>query len=80
MAVLREVGNAEITVKNHHNGSLNPKAHFQREQTVEQVLKAPIVDWPLGVLDCCGVSDGDAAAIVTRSDMVRNFRNDPKRN
>jgi acetyl-CoA C-acetyltransferase len=68
---------AEIAVKNHHHGSLNPRAHFQNELTVEQVLKAPIVAWPLGVLDCCGVSDGAAAAIVTRSDLARKFRDDP---
>ena len=68
---------AEIAVKNHRHGSLNPRAHFQNELTVEQVLKAPIVAWPLGVLDCCGVSDGAAAAIVTRSDLARNFRKDP---
>jgi acetyl-CoA C-acetyltransferase len=68
---------AEITAKNHHNGSLNPKAHFQNKLTVEQVLKAPIVAWPLGILDCCGVSDGAAAAIVTRSDMAKDFRKDP---
>ena len=68
---------AEIAVKNHHNGSLNPKAHYQNELTIEQVLKAPIVAAPLGVLDCCGVSDGAAAAIVTRADMAKNFRDDP---
>ncbi len=68
---------AQIAVKNHHNGSLNPKAHFQNELTVEQVMKAPIIAPPLGVLDCCGVSDGAAAAIVTRSDMAREFRDDP---
>ena len=68
---------AEIAVKNHHNGSLNPKAHFQNRITVDQVLKAPIVAAPLGVLDCCGVSDGAAAAIVTRTDMAKSFRADP---
>ncbi len=68
---------AQIAVKNHHNGSLNPKAHFQNELTVEQVMKAPIIAPPLGVLDCCGVSDGAAAAIVTRGDMARKFRDDP---
>jgi len=68
---------AEIAVKNHRNGSLNPRAHFQNELTVEQVLKAPIVAWPLGVLDCCGVSDGAAAAIVTRADRAKEFRKDP---
>ena len=68
---------AQIAVKNHHHGSLNPKAHFQNRLTVEQVMKAPIIAPPLGVLDCCGVSDGAAAAIVTRADMARRFRDDP---
>ncbi|RJR48438.1 MAG: acetyl-CoA acetyltransferase [Desulfobacteraceae bacterium] len=68
---------AQIAVKNHHNGSLNPKAHFQNEITIEQVLKSPIVAAPLGVLDCCGVSDGAAAAIVTRADLAEKFRKDP---
>jgi len=68
---------AKIAVKNHHNGSMNPKAHFQNEITVEQVLRSPIVAWPLSLLDCCGVSDGAAAAIVTRADLAKNFREDP---
>jgi acetyl-CoA C-acetyltransferase len=68
---------AKIAVKNHHNGSLNPKAHFQNELTEAQVVKAPIVAWPLGLFDCCGVSDGAAAAIVTRADLAKNFRADP---
>ena len=68
---------AQITVKNHHNGSLNPKAHFQNELTVEQVVNAPIIAWPLGLFDCCGVSDGASVAVVTRADMAKNFRDDP---
>jgi acetyl-CoA C-acetyltransferase len=68
---------AEIAVKNHYNGSLNPKAHFHNILTVEQVIKAPIVAWPLGLFDCCGVSDGAAAAIVVRADMAKTFRADP---
>jgi len=68
---------AEIAVKNHHNGSLNPKAHFHNTLTVEQVTKAPIVAWPLGLYDCCGVSDGAAAAIVVRADLAKSFRKDP---
>jgi acetyl-CoA C-acetyltransferase len=68
---------AKIAVKNHHNGSLNPKAHYQNALSEEQVMKAPIVATPRGVLDCCGVSDGAAAAIVTRTDMAKSFRDDP---
>jgi acetyl-CoA C-acetyltransferase len=67
---------AKIAVKNHHNGALNPKAHFQRELTLEQALSAPIIAWPLGLFDCCGVSDGAAAAIVTRADLAKKFRDD----
>ena len=67
---------AKISVKNHHNGSLNPKAHFQRDITEEQAINAPLVAWPLGLYDACGVSDGCACAIVTRADMAKSFRDD----
>jgi acetyl-CoA C-acetyltransferase len=66
----------KISVKNHHNGSLNPKAHFQREITLDQAMSAPRISWPLGLFDACGVSDGAAAAILTRADLARNFRDD----
>ena len=68
---------AQIAVKNHYNGSLSPKAHFQREITLEQAINAPMIAYPLGLFDCCGVSDGAAAAIVTRADMAKKFRADP---
>ena len=67
----------KISVKSHKNGALNPKAHLRREITLEQVMGAPIIAWPLGLFDCCGVSDGGAAAIVVRADMVKNFKNKP---
>ncbi|MFC1798425.1 acetyl-CoA acetyltransferase [Thermodesulfobacteriota bacterium] len=68
---------AEIEVKNHYNGTLSPKAHFRKEITVDMVLKAPTVAWPLGLFDCCGVSDGAAAAILVRADRAKEFRSDP---
>jgi len=68
---------AMISAKSHRNGALNPKAHLRREVTVEQIVNAPIVAWPLGLFDCCGVSDGSAAAIVCRADMAKKFRSDP---
>ncbi|MBM3156973.1 MAG: acetyl-CoA acetyltransferase [Chloroflexi bacterium] len=67
---------AMIAVKNHHNGSLNPRAHFQREITIEQALNAPIIAWPLGLFDCCGVSDGSAAAIITRPEIAKRIKDD----
>ena len=62
---------AKISVKSHANGFLNPKAHLKRNLTVEQVLNAPIIASPLGLFDCCGVSDGAAAAILCRADMAK---------
>jgi len=67
---------ARIAVKNHHNGSLHAKAHLRREISVEQALKAPMIAWPLGLFDCCGVSDGAAAAIITRPDIARSMSRD----
>ena len=68
---------AKVSAKSHYNGARNPKAHLRREVTEEQIIKAPIIAWPLGLFDCCGVSDGAAAAIVTRADMAKKFRPDP---
>ncbi len=67
---------AQIAAKNHHNGSLNPKAHFQREVSEEQVVNAPMIAWPLGLFDCCGVSDGAAAAIITTPEIAAGLRKD----
>jgi acetyl-CoA C-acetyltransferase len=70
---------AKISIKSHKNGVKNPKAHLRTEVTEDQVLKAPMIAWPLGLFDCCGVSDGAAAAIVCRADMAKSFRPDPVR-
>lgn len=67
----------KIAVKNHYNGSMSPKAHFHNKVTLEQVVNAPIIAWPLGLFDCCGNSDGSAAAIVVPAHMAKKFRNDP---
>lgn len=68
---------SKIAVKNHRNGALSPKAHFQKEITLEQALNAPMIASPLGLYDCCGNSDGSACAIITRSDTARKLRDDP---
>jgi len=62
---------AHISVKSHANGAGNPKAHLRKRITSEQVLNAPLIAYPLGVYDCCGVSDGAACAIVTTPERAR---------
>ena len=62
---------AHVSVKSHANAVHSPKAHLRRPVTEAQVLEAPMIAWPLGVLDCCGVSDGAACAIVTTPERAR---------
>ncbi|MFH2076077.1 MAG: acetyl-CoA acetyltransferase, partial [Pseudomonadota bacterium] len=64
---------AHISAKSHHNGALNPKAHLRKAVTIEQVLAAPIIAHPLGLFDCCGVSDGSACAIVTTPEIAKSL-------
>src|SRR5207244_11654197 len=68
---------ARWAVKNDHTGALNDKAHLRMEVTAEQVLRAPIIAWPFGLLDCCPTTDGAAAAIICRADRARRFKRDP---
>jgi acetyl-CoA C-acetyltransferase len=64
---------AKISVKNHYNGARNKKAHFQKEITLEQAMKAPMIASPLGLLDCCPTTDGAAAAVITRTELAPKF-------
>lgn len=63
-----------VSVKSHANGALNPKAHLRNVITEEQAKKAPMIAYPLGLFDCCGVSDGSAAAIVTTPEIARSLK------
>ena len=64
---------AHISVKSHANAAKNAKAHLRNAITEEDVLKAPMIAEPLGLYDCCGVSDGSACAIVTTPDIARGL-------
>jgi len=65
---------AHISWKSHENGSMNPRAHLRRRVTKEQILNAPMIAYPLGLFDCCGVSDGAAAAIVTTPEIAQSIK------
>jgi len=64
---------AHISVKSHDNGARNPKAHLRNKITEDDVMRAPMIAEPLGLYDCCGVSDGSACAIVTTPDIARGL-------
>jgi acetyl-CoA C-acetyltransferase len=62
---------AHISWKSHANGVRSPKAHLRKAVSLETILNAPIIAEPLGLYDCCGVSDGAACAIVTTPEIAR---------
>ena len=64
---------AHISVKSHDNGAKNPKAHLQKAIDEDRVLNAPMIAEPLGLFDCCGVSDGSACAIVTTPEIAKSM-------
>ena len=66
-----------VAVKNHKNGAQNPKAQFQREITLEQAVKGPIVADPLNLFDCCSTTDGASAVLVVDGDIAKQFTDTP---
>jgi acetyl-CoA C-acetyltransferase len=68
---------ARVAVKNHRNGARNPYAHLRFEVTMEQVLQAPMVVEPFGLLDCVPQSDGAAAVLLVSKDVVDRYTDRP---
>jgi acetyl-CoA C-acetyltransferase len=62
---------AHISAKSHANGALNPKAHLRKVVAEDQILASPMIAYPLGLFDCCGVSDGSACAIVATPEVAK---------
>ena len=68
---------AQVSVKNHEHGKLNPNAFMRSSVTIEQVMKSPMICEPLTVLDCCPSTDGAAAVVLCRSDFAKRFTDAP---
>ncbi|MCJ7488920.1 MAG: thiolase domain-containing protein [Thermoplasmata archaeon] len=68
---------ADVAVKNHRHGALNPKAQFRREINRDVVLRSPMVASPLRVFDCAPSSDGAAAVVLCPLDMAKKFTDSP---
>ncbi|RLC65837.1 MAG: thiolase domain-containing protein, partial [Chloroflexi bacterium] len=68
---------AKVAVKNHANATLNPKAQFRREISVEAVLNSPMVAEPLHVLDCSPMTDGAAAVVLAPMEKAKDYCDKP---
>jgi acetyl-CoA C-acetyltransferase len=65
---------AHVSAKSHANGARNPKAHLRAAVSVDRIMASPIIAHPLGLFDCCGVSDGAACAIVTTPEIAKGMK------
>jgi acetyl-CoA C-acetyltransferase len=68
---------AQVAVKNHHHGTLNPKAQMQKEITVETALASRVVASPLKMYDCALVTDGASCLILTKPQLAKQFTDAP---
>jgi benzoylsuccinyl-CoA thiolase BbsB subunit len=68
---------AQVSVKNHHHGCLNPMAQYKKEFTVEEVLNSRMIVDPITLLMCCPNTDGAAAVIMTSMDVARKYTTNP---
>lgn len=65
---------AQVSVKNHHHASLNPKAQFPFPISLQQVMESAPVAEPLKILDCSPITDGAAALVLTSEKFARRYR------
>jgi acetyl-CoA C-acetyltransferase len=68
---------AEVAVKNHFHGSLNPKAHMQKEITLENALSSRVIAWPLKLYDCSLITDGASCIILTKPELAKRYTDVP---
>ena len=68
---------AEIAVAARYHATMNPKAQFQDPITVDDVLSSRWIAEPLHLLDCCVVSDGGGAYVVTTADRAKDLKKSP---
>lgn len=68
---------SRIAQKNHANGAKNPKAQYQKEVDLDTIKASPKVAGALGIMDCSGVSDGSAAAILVRAEDAHKYTDNP---
>ncbi len=66
-----------VAVKNHYHGSLNPKAHLQKEITLQMAMTSRYVAWPLKLYDCSLITDGASCIILTKPELADQYTDQP---
>ena len=68
---------AEIAVTMRRHAGMNPQAKYREPITVEDVLASRMISSPLHLLDCCVISDGGGALVLTSLERARDLRKPP---
>ena len=66
-----------VSVKNHNNSVVNPRARFRNKVTLDEVMNSRLIADPLKLYDCCPISDGAAAAVLCPTEIARQFTDKP---
>jgi len=64
---------AAVSAKNHHHSTLNPLSQFQKDMSIDEVLTAPVIAWPLTLPMCSPISDGAAAVLLCTKEALQRF-------
>jgi len=68
---------AKVSVKNHHNGCMNPYSQYKKEFTIEEVVNSRPICEPITLLQCCPSTDGAAAAVLVPLDLAAKYTSQP---
>ena len=68
---------AEIAVTMRRHAALNPHAKYRDPITVDDVLASRVISSPLHLLDCCMISDGGGALVLTSRERSRDLKKRP---
>ena len=68
---------AQVAVKNHYHGSMNPRAQFRNKITIDTVVNSPLVADPLRLFDCSPITDGAAAVVLVPAERAKEFTDTP---
>lgn len=68
---------AQVSVKNHRNGCMNPYSQYRKELTIEEIVNSRPICEPITLLQCCPSTDGAAAAILVPLDLAGKYTSQP---
>lgn len=68
---------AQVSINSHYYGARNPKAHFQKEITMDDALNSFMVCQPLQLYDCCPFSDGGSAVVLASEEKAKKLTGKP---